>query len=279
MVQTESPYYTKHTKMQNTDSTTLKILAAEGKISELIKQLSAIAQQRDDQDLLNQVTLQASRFSEYEQKNIMGVLDTKDAALTKNQIVLALLQIIDGLDENNSLTPNAVQKSNKTLIFSVIGIVGLLLIAFLGKQLFKNKEKSSDKTENKTEVSANNSSKKITFPSLKKVVFTENGYTTTYEVIETNVTETDNEHLSLTFTILCSQKTSNSYGDLNFWDASFRLKSPQLNGEILLPNSNLNEIVPINSSKKGEVRFEIPTKIKDAELWVNNKKAIKFSIF
>jgi Effector-associated domain 11 len=264
--------------MQNIDTNALKILAAEDKISELTKQLLAIAQQRNDQNLLNQVTLQGSRFSEYEQKNIMGVLDAKDAALTKNQIVLALLQIIDGLDENNSLTPNAVQKSNKALIFSVIGIVGLLLIVFLGKQLFKNKEKSNDKTENKTEVSANNSSKKITFPSLKKVVFDENGNSTSYEIMETNITETDDEHLSLTFTISCAKKTSSFYGDVNFWDNSFRLKSPQLNGEVLAPNSGLNEIVPINSSRRGDIRFEIPKKIKEGELLIENKKAIKFSI-
>jgi hypothetical protein len=264
--------------MQNIDTNALKILAAEDKIAELIKQLLAIAQQQDDQNLLNQVALQANRFKEYEQKKMMGVLDAKDAALTKNQILLALLQIVDGLDENNSTTPNTVKKSNKTLIFSTIGIFGILVIAFLGKQLFQNKEKTSEKVESKTEISDKGSAKKITFPSLKKVIFTENGHTTTYEVVETNVMETDQEHLSLTFTILCSQQTSHSYGDLNFWDASFRLKSPQLNGEILSPNSNLNEIVPINSSKKGEVRFEIPAKIKEGELWVSNKKAIAFRL-
>jgi hypothetical protein len=268
--------------MQNTNSTKLKMLAAEGKVSELIKQLLTIAQQRDDQDLLNQVTIQANRFKEYEQKTIMGVLDAKDANLTKNQIMLALLQIIDGLDANYSDMPNVAQKSNKTLIFSILGILFLLIIGFLGKSLFKNNEKSNDKTESKTksnmEIGEHHSTKKVTFPGLKKVVFTGNGYTTTYEIVETNITETDNEHLSLTFTVLCSHTTSNSYGDMNFWDASFRLKSPQLNGEILSPNSNLNEIVAINSSKKGNISFEIPTQIKEGELWVSNKKAIIFRL-
>ena len=266
--------------MQNIDSTALKILAAEDKNSELIKQLLGIAEQRDDQDLLNQVALQANRLKEYEQKIIMGVLDAKDATLTKNQIVLALLQIVDGLDESRISSQNITSKSNKTLIFSIIGIIGIVGIVFLGKQLFtNNKGKASDKKELKIEDISENSAKKVTFSGLKKVIFIENGSTTSYEVLEANVTKTDNEHSALTFLILCAKKTSNSYGDMNFWDASFRLKSPQLNGEILSPNSNLNEIVPINSSKKGEIRFEIPKKIKEAELWVNNEKAIAFKIF
>ncbi len=263
--------------MQNIDSSALKTLAIEDKNSELIKQLLAIAQQRDDQDLLNQVALQANRLKDYEQKTIMGVLDAKDAALTKNQIVLALLQIVDGLDEEE--TPSQNTKSNKTLIFSIIGIIGIVAIVFLGKQLFKNKEKTNEQTEISANENDEHSARKITFPSLKKVIFTANGNTTSYEVLETSVTETDKEHLSLTFTVLCLHKTSNSYGDLNFWDASFRLKSAQLIDEIVSPNSNLNEIVPINSSKKGEIRFEIPKKVKDAALWVNNKKAIAFNIF
>jgi hypothetical protein len=264
--------------MQNIDSTALKMLAAEGKNAALISELLAIAQQRNDQDLFNQVTILANRFHEYEQKTIMGVLDAKDAALTKNQIIASLLSVVDGLDENEPTALNSNKKSNKTLVFAIIGIFSCLIIAFLGNQWFRNKEEIKDKIETKSGESTNNEAKKVTFPDLKKVVFIENGYTTSYEIVETSVTETDAAHLSLTFTILCSQKTSNSYGDLNFWDATFRLKSPQLNGEILSPNSNLNEIVAINSSKKGEVRFEIPNNIKEAELWVSNKKSIAFKL-
>jgi hypothetical protein len=49
--------------------------------------------------------------------------------------------------------------------------------------------------------------------------------------------------------------TNNDRFDANFWAASFRLSS---NGELIAPNSDLDELVASNSSKAADLEFILP---------------------
>jgi len=57
--------------------------------------------------------------------------------------------------------------------------------------------------------------------------------------------------------------TNNASYPANFWAASFRLS---VNGTLQAPDNDLNQLLPSNSSKEGDVEFVIPAATSSAGL-------------
>jgi hypothetical protein len=73
-----------------------------------------------------------------------------------------------------------------------------------------------------------------------------------YEILNGQARPDVDGKIALTFSIRCS-----NYGryDMNFWDSTFRLNA---GGVSIAPDSGLNDLVPGDSSKSGDVSFTLP---------------------
>jgi hypothetical protein len=88
------------------------------------------------------------------------------------------------------------------------------------------------------------------------------GDTYIYKILEARLEPASTEHNLLKFKV---RVTNNDRYDMNFWDRSFRLA---INGIRQAPTNTLNEIVESQSSKEGEVVFEIPVNTQEATLQI-----------
>lgn len=78
----------------------LKNLIAQGKIKEAIKELLQITNQ--ESDLHNHVIQQSARLSELEKQQSLGTEDNTALNMTRNQVIAALLSIIDDMPNKNN---------------------------------------------------------------------------------------------------------------------------------------------------------------------------------
>ncbi len=88
------------------------------------------------------------------------------------------------------------------------------------------------------------------------------GDTYIYKILEARLEPASTEHNLLKFKV---RVTNNDQYDMNFWDRSFRLA---INGIRQAPTNTLNELAAAQSSKEGEVIFEIPTNTQAATLQI-----------
>jgi hypothetical protein len=88
------------------------------------------------------------------------------------------------------------------------------------------------------------------------------GDTYLYKILEARLEPANTELNLLKFKV---RVTNNDQYDMNFWDRSFRLA---INGIRQAPTNTLNELVESQSSKEGEVVFEIPTTTQEATLQI-----------
>lgn len=81
-----------------------------------------------------------------------------------------------------------------------------------------------------------------------------------YEILDAQARPDVDGKIALTFSIRCS-----NYGryDINFWDSTFRLNA---GGISTAPYPGLNDVVPGDSSKSGDIRFIIPADTRDLVL-------------
>jgi hypothetical protein len=84
--------------------------------------------------------------------------------------------------------------------------------------------------------------------------------TAVYTLLAARVSPYAPGQVTLDLTIRMTNR--NSY-DANFWAASFRLA---VNGALVAPSNDLDELVPANSAKEAEVDFVIPANIATAGL-------------
>jgi hypothetical protein len=81
-----------------------------------------------------------------------------------------------------------------------------------------------------------------------------------YEILDAQARPDVDGKIALTFSIRCS-----NYGryDVNFWDSSFRLTAGRIS---TAPYSGLNDVVPGDASKAGDISFVIPADTRDPVL-------------
>ncbi|MDQ0850523.1 hypothetical protein QFZ65_002461 [Arthrobacter sp. B3I9] len=81
-----------------------------------------------------------------------------------------------------------------------------------------------------------------------------------YEILDAKARPDVTWKISLAFSVRC---TNRGMYDINFWDSTFRLNA---GGVSVSPDSGLNDLVPADSSKSGEVSFTVPADTRDPVL-------------
>jgi len=105
------------------------------------------------------------------------------------------------------------------------------------------------------------SSGTIALPALHEVKFAEGNPVVTILAVDT--APIDAERRSLTFHI---RYANTGRFDANFWDRSFRLL---VDGLPRAPTNRLNELVANDSTKDGDVVFDVPISVKDVVLQIS----------
>lgn len=76
-----------------------------------------------------------------------------------------------------------------------------------------------------------------------------------FKLLSAHIEPYSPDKVSVRFTV---RYTNNDRFDANFWAASFRLL---VDGSLQAPTNNLDELVPGNSSKEGDVEFVVPANV------------------
>lgn len=83
----------------------LKALLAEGKIQETIDRLRVIAEESDNNKLLNAVIHQANNFKNLQEDRMKDVLSSEEIQIRRNKIIQSLLHLTDRLSEEAITAP------------------------------------------------------------------------------------------------------------------------------------------------------------------------------
>lgn len=86
----------------------IRILVSKNRISEAIGELNNIILNIKDKNLRNSLIVRSANYSQFEREGILG---TNDNNTERNRIVLSILEIIDEIETNYSLTENLIIKS------------------------------------------------------------------------------------------------------------------------------------------------------------------------
>ena len=91
----------------NINKDSIRELIGQGKISKAIEQLQLLIKGKDS-DLANTILLQHSRLKSLKKQELMGVLTYEQASQTRNQIIYALLSLMDEIEDASEDKPVSV---------------------------------------------------------------------------------------------------------------------------------------------------------------------------
>jgi hypothetical protein len=247
----------------------LKSLLGKGEVEQVLSHLELYSRSKGDDDLLNQIILQRNRVKGYSMHQQNDTLSPEEIQRLRNQVVEALLSIIDGMEED-SITENKSGFSLMRLL--LIGILPAIVI-LIGYQVYRSY--SVALTNNHVDVKnshpkppdATTLTRQVSFPNGSTLSFrSASGEKATYYFTGGRIEPSDEASIFLTVNVRCENQDNYP---INFWDRSFRLKifDPE---QYLAPKSEMNEVVTSHSDKTGEIVFEVPNSVTQAILEVQD---------
>lgn len=105
---------------------TLQNLITQGKAKAVLQKLLAYAEQSKDEDLKEEVLIQAARFEQYQLGKRRGITTAEEQKIGIAQINQALLQLIDQLPEEATLEEEAKQRPWWQWVLAASVIIGIL---------------------------------------------------------------------------------------------------------------------------------------------------------
>lgn len=234
----------------------LKALLGQDALDEVIDQLEAQATMLHDDTLHNQLVLQRNRLHACRQHTINGTLPPEEIQRLKNQVVNALLIIIDDLEAK------APKPRRQARIRIVTGVAFIFLLAAAGYWFLQNDRPAPSSPAAEEPSARPTGTAAIRLPDDRELEFLSTGQQASFTLLDGALKPAGDGRQILTLRLRC---TNGKGYPINFWDDSFRLETET---GLQAPVGGLNAVVPANSSQDGTLVFEINDNTRKTELVV-----------
>lgn len=246
----------------NTVSQQIEQLVASGETEAAIETLTQWARQQPNAEWIRQCVLVRGRWEKLQRDMITGIADDDDARQETNQINVAILNLVNPPQPPDA-APAVARSGPSPLIWLLIAtIFALIGVVFFVLNDKKADGKSVDTASRTTTSKA--ASGAVSWPKGKTASLSVVNEVMQYEVLEAALQDFNPDQNRFLLNVRFS--STRDY-DSNFWDANFRFELPD--GSLVAPSSGLNEVVPGNTSKDGEVYFLIPSNITQGALIIS----------